>query len=405
MGRTKFAMVGLIAAGSLGVALAAPANADTSALPAPPLTVTQAGLHLWRTGIEGVVDGSPSTFTGLSLDPATGTYQVSVAPGTDLNAAAASVSSATAGATTSLLATGTSAPRVTFVVASQSHEQQLAVMSRITDAVSAHLAIAEGIVSWSPDPVTGGINIGVLSSASSRADEIAAYFGPHVTTSPSGTAVLTSRVADSAPWYGGDRIYNSSGTGCSSGLGVKSGSTYYELTAGHCGPIGSTWKVGTSYSSGTTLGTLSKRDDTNNGPDVAAITASGSAAGRIWSGCLTCSSSMAIKGQINAVVGEALCWDGSVSLFVCGTNVTAVDECIYFADVSLTHCGLTEARNSNGIYISVPGDSGGPVVYNLGSGNAYAAGTIVGFHSSYAYGLYEPLKYSLPALGVSLVTG
>jgi hypothetical protein len=114
---------------------------------------------------------------------------------------------------------------------------------------------------------------------------------------------------------------------------------------------------------------------------------------------------MAIKGQINAVVGEALCFSGSVSQFVCGTNVTSVDDCVYFPDQGLTHCGLTEANNSNGTAISQPGDSGGPVIYNLGSGNAYAAGTIVGYLGGFSSGIYDPLKYDLPALGLSLVTG
>jgi streptogrisin D len=281
----------------------------------------------------------------------------------------------------------------------------MAVMSTITDAVSKHDPSVDGVVSWSPDPASGAINIGILASAADRADAIAASFGPDVTVSVVGRPVLTSRVADSSPWYGGDRMYNSGNGSCSTGFAVKSGSTYYELTAGHCGAIGTAWRVGTSYAAGRVLGSTSKRSDSNNSHDVSAVTASGSAAGRVWSGCLTCSSSLAIKGQFNAIVGDPLCWSGSVSQFVCGTNVSSVDDCTYFPDQGLTHCGLTKAYNSNGTPISQPGDSGGPVIYNLGSGNAYAAGTIVGSYGGPAFGIYDPLKYTLPALGVSLVTG
>ena len=41
---------------------------------------------------------------------------------------------------------------------------------------------------------------------------------------------------------GGDAIYTSGGR-CSLGFNVRSGSTYYFLTAGHCTNIGSSWRA------------------------------------------------------------------------------------------------------------------------------------------------------------------
>ena len=51
---------------------------------------------------------------------------------------------------------------------------------------------------------------------------------------------------------GGDAIYGG-GYRCSLGFNVRSGSTYYFLTAGHCGEVASTWYSNSGQS--TTLGT------------------------------------------------------------------------------------------------------------------------------------------------------
>jgi hypothetical protein len=150
------------------------------------------------------------------------------------------------------------------------------------------------------------------------------------------------------------------------------------------------------------MGSTGPRSFSNFGLDSQTVQAS-SVGGYIYDGCLTCGSARSIKGQWDAVVGENVCFDGSVSFYVCGAVVSAIDQCIYFADQSMTHCHLSSAYTLSGANISRPGDSGGPVIVPS-SGNGYAVGTIVGFTGSYASGIYQPMSYILTAYGATLKT-
>jgi hypothetical protein len=357
----------------------------------------------WHNALVGAVEGAPDTYAGVYRDTVSGQWVVALAPTADADAAETLVTQATSEAVSSVAGSAPRAaavftpPTVHFTRGASSAAQVHRQMTAVGASVDAGDALTKSVLEWGPDPKSGTLNIGV-DHAPVGAEQAAfeAVFGDGIELTQALPSFAGSRNSDSAPWYGGDRI-NRTGESCTSGFSVASGSSRYELSAGHCGS--GTWKVGSG-----TLGTTHSLIFVNNGLDTQIISAS-SVAGRVYDSCLTCSSSTAIKGRWDPAVGDNLCFDGSVSTWFCGNNVTATELCIHFGNIGNTDCHLTRATNTNGQLISQPGDSGGPVVLSTSSTTAYGSGTIEGWTGSYSTGLFLPLKYILPAFSVTLVTG
>lgn len=276
-----------------------------------------------------------------------------------------------------------------------SSEEMSQTMAALTAAKTAGAHVAAQLLQWGPDPITGRVRVGISRQA--NADDISELnvaFGNRIEITEVDASTTTSRENDTSPFYGGDRINGPSHT-CTGGFGTHSAAgIHYLVTAGHCGS--GTWTSGS-----VTVGNVVNVQNTNNGLDVEAIRP-GSTAPLVFTGCLSCSNTVAIHGQYDPRGGEPVCFSGSFSLFACGATVGSIENCVYFGDLQKTTCHLAFASGPQ--YYSQPGDSGGPVLYQS-AGAFYAAGTIVGNQSDISSAWFLPIKYTLSSMSLFLDTG
>ncbi|AVH59575.1 MULTISPECIES: S1 family peptidase [Streptomyces] len=183
---------------------------------------------------------------------------------------------------------------------------------------------------------------------------------------------------------GGDAIYASSWR-CSLGFNVRSGSTYYFLTAGHCTDGAGTWWSNSSHTTvlGSTAGSSFPVNDyglvryTNT-----SITKSGTVG------------SVDITSAATPSVGTTVYRRGSTT----GTHsgrVTALNATVNYGGGDIVY-GMIQTT-----VCAEPGDSGGPlysnsgIAYGLtsgGSGNCSSGGTT----------FFQPVTEALSAYGVSV---
>ncbi|MGW0790852.1 S1 family peptidase [Streptomyces sp. NPDC002911] len=182
---------------------------------------------------------------------------------------------------------------------------------------------------------------------------------------------------------GGDAVYASSWR-CSLGFNVRSGSTYYFLTAGHCTDGAGTWWSNSSRTTvlGTTTGSSFPTDDygivryTNS-----SITKSGTVG------------SQDITSAANATVGMSVTRRGSTTGTHSG-SVTGLDATVNYGSGDIVH-GMIRTD-----VCAEPGDSGGPLhsgtraigLTSGGSGNCSTGGTT----------FFQPVTEALSAYGVSV---
>jgi streptogrisin D len=197
-----------------------------------------------------------------------------------------------------------------------------------------------------------------------------------------GTAVRVERSATNFQKYivGGDAIYGGSSR-CSLGFNVRSGSTYYFLTAGHCTNIASSWRD----SSGVTLG--SRAGSSFPGNDYGIVrynTSYTNHPGRVGSQDIT--------NARTPSVGEPVTRRGSTTGTHSGT-VTALNQTVNYAQGSVYGMIRTTV-------CAQPGDSGGPLyrgtsalgITSGGSGNCSTGGTT----------FFQPVTEPLSVYGVSV---
>ena len=191
---------------------------------------------------------------------------------------------------------------------------------------------------------------------------------------------LTRRLA------GGDAIYGG-GYRCSLGFNVRSGSTYYFLTAGHCGNVASTWY--TNRSQTTVAGTTAGSSFPGNDYAIVRYTGSVSHPGTVD---LYNGRSQDITAAANAYVGESVRRSGSTTGVHSGV-VQAVNATVNYAEGRVS--GLIKTN-----VCAEPGDSGGSLfagstalgLTSGGSGNCTAGGTTY----------FQPVVEALNAFGVNV---
>ncbi|MFC4017065.1 S1 family peptidase [Micromonospora sp. GCM10011542] len=177
----------------------------------------------------------------------------------------------------------------------------------------------------------------------------------------------------------GDAIYGG-GYRCSLGFNVVSGSTYYFLTAGHCGDVANTWYTNSSQTSliGPTVGS------SYPGNDYALV--------RYDNTSLTHPGGFTVA---DAYIGEPVKRTGSTTGTHSGT-VTALN-------VSVRYVGKGGGTVKGMIQTTVcaePGDSGGPLydgskalgITSGGSGDCRSGGTT----------FYQPVREAANAYGVAV---
>jgi streptogrisin D len=184
---------------------------------------------------------------------------------------------------------------------------------------------------------------------------------------------------------GGDAIYGG-GYRCSLGFNVRSGSTYYFLTAGHCTDAASTWYANSSQS--TVLGTRTGSSFPGDDYGIVRYTGSVSHPGNVnlYSGTQDISSAR------TAVVGESVRRSGSTT-GVRGGTVLALNATVNYAEGQVR--GLIRTN-----VCAQGGDSGG----SLFAGSA-ALGLTSGGSGNCSTGgqtYFQPVTEVLSQYGVSV---
>lgn len=186
---------------------------------------------------------------------------------------------------------------------------------------------------------------------------------------------------------GGDAIYGGQYR-CSLGFNVRSGSTYYFLTAGHCGNIASSWYANSAKTTllGTTYGSSFP------GNDYAIVKYSTSYTNHPGNVDLYNGSFQDITTAANATVGQSVKRSGSTTHVHSG-SVTAVNATVNYAEGTVT--GLIRTN-----VCAEGGDSGGALFAGTtalgltsgGSGNCSSGGTT----------FFQPVTEVLSRYGVSV---
>nr|WP_262388055.1 S1 family peptidase [Streptomyces parvus] len=186
---------------------------------------------------------------------------------------------------------------------------------------------------------------------------------------------------------GGQAIYGGGGR-CSLGFNVRSGSTYYALTAGHCTNNGSTWYTNSSQS--TVLGSRAGTSFPNNDYGIIRHSNASAADGRVY---LYNGSYRDITSAGNARVGQSVQRSGSTT-GLRGGSVTGLNATVNYGGGDVVY-GLIKTN-----VCAEPGDSGGALfagstalgLTSGGSGNCSSGGTTY----------FQPVTEALNAYGVSV---
>ncbi|MET9428478.1 MULTISPECIES: S1 family peptidase [unclassified Streptomyces] len=186
---------------------------------------------------------------------------------------------------------------------------------------------------------------------------------------------------------GGQAIYAGGGR-CSLGFNVRSGSTYYALTAGHCTNSGSTWYTNSANTA--VLGTRTGSSFPGNDYGIIRHSNASAADGRVY---LYNGSYRDITGAGNASVGQSVQRSGSTTGLRSGT-VTGLNATVNYGNGDVVY-GLIQTN-----VCAEPGDSGGALFSGTtalgltsgGSGNCSSGGTT----------FFQPVTEALSAYGVSV---
>ncbi len=235
---------------------------------------------------------------------------------------------------------------------------------------------------WAVDPRSDQVVVSVDQSVTgaklATLSAVAAKFG---------SAARVQRVAGtfSPRLAGGDAIYGG-GYRCSLGFNVRSGSTYYFLTAGHCGNLASTWYSNSSMT--TVLGSTAGSSFPGNDYAIVRYTNGSVPPGTVdlYGG------SQDITTAANAYVGESVKRSGSTTGVHSGT-VQALNATVNYSQGTVY--GLIQTT-----VCAEGGDSGGPLfsgstalgLTSGGSGNCSSGGTT----------FFQPVTEALSAYGVSV---
>ncbi|MBW8482293.1 S1 family peptidase [Actinomadura parmotrematis] len=186
---------------------------------------------------------------------------------------------------------------------------------------------------------------------------------------------------------GGQAIYVS-GARCSLGFNVRSGSTYYFLTAGHCTNIGATWYAN---SSGTTV--LGTRTGTSfPGNDYGIVRYTNTSITKTGGVYLWGSGTQDITSAGTPAVGQTVYRSGSTTGVHSG-RVTALNTTVRYSEGTVS--GLIQTT-----VCAEPGDSGGSLYSGTtalgltsgGSGDCSSGGTT----------FFQPVVEPLSVYGVSV---
>ncbi len=275
-----------------------------------------------------------------------------------------------------LVATVLAAPAAEAVTAGTTE----AAPDALSRAASAVEALGIPGTAWSEDEGTGTLRVQADSTVSdtdlARLRRVATRSGGAVTLERQDGRLRTLL-------SGGDAVY-ASGLRCSAGVNVRSGTTYYFVTAGHCTDTVSTWYTSSAQTTaiGPTTGTSFP------GNDFGVVRYANTAVphpGTIGT--------VDITGTATAYVGQSVCRRGATTGVRCGV-VTALNATVNYGGGDIVY-GLIRTN-----ICAEPGDSGGPLyagdkiigILSGGSGNCTTGGTTY----------YQPIQEVLATHGLSV---
>jgi len=393
----------VLAAGAGSGAASAAAGITTSATPSGSI-VSSANVGALQTYIQRY----PDQFSGVYIDTTTHTVTV------DAAAASSTTANALLGRELSAL------PRTAATSASTgldlsvrmvrySQSQLDTVMSQITSQAPWAALARPVLARWGVDPISDTVVVGVTQLSPQLAAVARSVFGGEVTLETqqrpdfatnttklppdyrvvdvsSGKASTSSavspnvapdpsRLLDTTPYFGGDRIYRL--------VAVTGGTELIQCTvafkwavpsmsgAGHCGPTGTIWAQGyyepsnnTLYKTGT-MGTVYSTQWGNQRIDGELMS------GGSWDPFvyIQLQSAVAVGGSGAPTIGATTCTDGSYTNQNCTALISQINQCVTVNDngTPVDVCGLDIATSTNGTLLCQPGDSGGPVYRHSGS--------------------------------------
>jgi hypothetical protein len=388
-------------AGITAAALRSPTAATASTAQPRPTAIAAHTAEI--SALQEVLSQHSDQFAGLYFDDATETITVNV-------------TAAQAGTATQLAHQAAASLPLTIHTVRYSQRQLTDVMNAIPQRQPWATLAATSLASWGIDPSTDTVRVGLTRITPQLTAAARAAFGGQVTLvqeqrpalaervtklSPGYSAVTVkpgtrpttpgaaspniapspSRLLDTTPFYGGDRIYR---------LYTDSlGDTYVEQctagfkwspdamsTAGHCAPNGIVWTQGyydtsnnTLYKTGT-IGTVFTVQWGNGRIDGELMN---NGAWDPWVYTQLQGADPVLGTQI-PYVGETVCADGSFTGQNCTAHINQTNQCVTVSDPvsgNVNVCGLDVATSTNNTMLCQPGDSGGPVythAYNS-SGN------------------------------------
>lgn len=256
-------------------------------------------------------------------------------------------------------------------------------LSAVTAALQSSATIPG--TAWYADPVTNQVVVSVDDTitgvALARITAVTQRFGDAVRIErTAGTLGLTIA--------GGQAIYAGGGGRCSLGFNVRSGSTYYLLTAGHCTNISASWYTNSSQT--TYIGPRAGTSFPGN--DYGIVRYSNTSLSHPGTVYLYGAGSRDITGAGNAFIGQSVCRSGSTTGVHCG-SVTGLNATVNYPQGTVF--GLIRTN-----VCAEPGDSGGSLfagntaigLTSGGSGNCSSGGTTY----------FQPVTEALSRYGVSV---
>lgn len=181
----------------------------------------------------------------------------------------------------------------------------------------------------------------------------------------------STRINDSSPWRGGSLFSTMNAEGktgyCSQGFGVRSQITdiQYMLTARHC--FGSQNQTLRTPQNSNTMGTWNPSPYYNSAPNDAALTFpnQGIVRNSVYYGNLTTSTAYQVTSVGSNSVGLSVCTNGANSGLHCNVVIRKGRHAAYIGGVLYQNV-VTGSKINNQVTVA-EGDSGGPVVSQIGS--------------------------------------
>jgi len=279
---------------------------------------------------------------------------------TPIRRTAAILATAGLAATTSLLAT-----QATAAPAPSADGITSTLINSITSTLSRDATIPG--TAWATDPATGVVTVSyddtVTGAKLASLSKVTKQLGSKVTLQKI-PGTLSKKIS------GGDAIYGGQYR-CSLGFNVTDGSSYYFLTAGHCGNIAATWYSDSGHAN--TVGDT--QDSSFPGNDYAIVKYPAGTPEPPGNVDLYNGSFQEITNAADATVGQAVQRSGSTTQVHNGT-VTGVNATVNYAEGTVT--GLIQTN-----VCAEGGDSGGALfagstalgLTSGGSGNCTSGGT------------------------------